>query len=198
MHNEKLKNKIYTNLFLILIIFGIIYFFIVPTYSGGGSIYTPKNSVSSLLDEKKGINDAIIIADQYKQRLLTINNDFLNAENGLPVDELNRALPSEADPVLIVYELTTIAKRPESAMTLSAPSYSDTGPADSGRPYSTITVNFQIEGTYVELKSFLKNLERSKRIYNVVSVSFNSKDDSVSSTINKYSVSVETYYLQNN
>lgn len=197
MHNQKLKNKIYSNLFLILLIFGIIYFFIVPTYSGGGSVYAPKNSISSLLDQKRGINEAISIAEEYKQRLQTVNNDFLNAENTLPIDLLNTALPHEADPVLIVYELTKIAERPESNMALSSPSYSDTGSTDLSRPYSTITVNFQVEGTYTELKAFLKNLERSKRIYNVVSVVFLSDDSSVSSTINKYSISVETYYLKN-
>lgn len=200
MHSEKLKNKIYTNLFLILIIFGISYLFIYPLYSGKGSVYRPKKSISAYLKERKDLNNAISIVGDYERRLSETNSAYFNALNTLPQD-LEKILPTGADPVIIVYELTNIAKGPNSQMLLSAPRFTDDGSyngGDSNKKYNTISVNFNLEGTYEQLKSFLKDLEDSQRIYNVTGLDFTTAHSDIGSTVNKYALTVETYYLKVN
>jgi Tfp pilus assembly protein PilO len=199
MHSEKLKNKIYTNLLLILVIFGIFYLFIYPIYSGKGTIYKPEKSISEYLKEKKDMNEAISIVGDYDRKLAETNSAYVKALNTLPIDDLNKILPDKADPVMIVYELSKIAMSSGSNMMLSSPRFTDDGDSNnSDKQYNTISVSFSLEGTYQNLKNFLKNLETSERIYNVTSLDFSSDQDDTSSSVNKYSVVVETYYLKSN
>ncbi len=199
MQSEKLKNKIYVNLFLILMIFGISYFFTYPIFSGKGSIYKPEKSISSYLEDKNNLNNAISILQDYSNKITEINSLYFNSKNNLPSD-LEKILPNKADPVIIVYELTNIAKAPGSNMLLSAPRFADDGNynSDVNKKYNTIEVSFTLEGSYENIKNFLKDLENSKRMYNVTSLDFSTAQDNRESTINKYSLAVETYYLKTN
>ncbi len=199
MHGERLKNKIYVNLLLILFIFGIIYIFTYPLYSGKGSIYKPKKSISTYIEEKKNLTDAINILEKYNMKLAEANSAYFNASNNLPQD-LEKILPNNADPVIIVYELTNIAKSAGSQMLLATPRVTDDGNTDSSqaKKYNTISVSFNLEGTYENIKHFLKDLENSKRIYNVKSLDFTTEQNSVGTTVNKYALVVETYYLKTN
>jgi len=201
MHSEKLKNKIYTNLLLILVIFGIAYLFIYPLYSGNGAIYRPEKSISQYLKEKKDMNQSISIVGDYDRKIAETNTAYVKALNTLPIDDLNKILPDKADPVMVVYELSKIAMSSGSNMILSSPRFTDDGDSDnsnSDKQYNTISVGFSLEGTYQNLKNFLKDLETSERIYNVTSLDFSSEQDDTSSSANKYSVVVETYYLKSN
>lgn len=199
MHSQKLKNKIYTNLFLILVIFAISYLFIYPIYFGGGSIYKPKKSVSTYRGEIKDLNNAIGILDEYSKKLEDTNSAYFNAVNTIP-SNLEKILPSSADPVIIVYELTNIAKASGSQMFLSGPRFTDDGnyKGDANKKYNTISVSFNLEGTYENIKNFLKDLESSQRIYNVTSLDFTTEQNNPNSRVNKYSLTVETYYLKTN
>ena len=198
MHSEKLKNKIYINFLLIAAIFGIIYLFIYPQYTGTGSIYHPEKGISTLLQEKKDYQDAISLAETYNSKIRKANEDYGDALNKLPIDKLNSVLPSSIDPVYIVYELTKIAARPESGLILTSPKFTDdgVGNANTNKKYNTMTISFGVEGTYDNIKAFLTNLENSERIYNVTNLSFTSSSETRSTSAMKYSVTVETYYLK--
>ncbi|MDQ1281981.1 MAG: hypothetical protein QG630_332 [Patescibacteria group bacterium] len=200
MQNQRIKNKIYINLLLILVIGFIIYFLIYPQYSGKGTFYSPQKNISSLLKSKTDSDSAILIANTYNTKLAKINNDYNNALERLPVDTLNKILPSALDPVIIIYELTKIAALPGSNMLLTDPKLSDDGAAGSSqntnKKYNTISVTFNVKGTYDSIKFFLKNLENSDRIFNVTKLNFSSAQDTKANSILSYSISVETYYLK--
>ncbi len=203
MQNQKIKNKIYLNLLLILIIGSIIYFFIFPQYSGRGTFYSPEKNISTLLQKKSDLDSAISTAKIYNNKISKANNDYKEALDKLPVETLNKVLPSSLDPVMIVYALTKISLLPGSNMLLSDPKLSDDGAdeaarSNSNKKYNIMTIDFNIQGTYDNLKYFLKNLENSDRIFNVTKLSFGSKDDTKANSILKYSVTVETYYLKQN
>jgi Tfp pilus assembly protein PilO len=198
MHSQKVKSKLYINLLLALIIFGLIYFVIYPKYSGTGTFFHPKQYISNLLKIKKDYDGALSLASQYNIKIMKANTEYTNALNTLPIDTLNRILPATADPVLIIYELSKIASRVESNMLLANPKFSDDG-TDKNRnskKYNTLTVNFTLEGNYEGLKAFLRNLESSERIYNITSLDFASAQDSRYSSVFKYTLTVETYYLK--
>ncbi len=196
MHSDKVKNKFYYNLLLILVSFGIIYFFIYPMYSGTGQIYSPKKGIKDLLQEKNDLNNALDIVQDYDIKLGEANKSYSQALGALPLDELNKILPTSADPVLIAYEITKIAGRSGSNMLLSGLSVNEG--QSSNKKYNTMTINFSTEGSYDNLKNFLHDLETSQRIYNVSSLSFSSEKDSISSSVYKYSLTIETYYLSKN
>lgn len=194
MHSEKIKNRIYLNLFVILVIFGIWYLFISPQYSGSGNFYSPTKNIKTLLQTKKDMSGAVTIVKKYDQQLGQANGRYVDALNTLPIAELDKILPTTVDPVVIVYELTKIAALPESGLLLSAPKVSINDPSDKVK-YGTLSVSFATQGSYEAIKTFLQNLENSKRIYNVTSLSFTAPQDSTVSQLYKYSITVETYYL---
>ncbi len=200
MQNQRIKNKIYINLLLILVIGFIIYFLIYPQYSGKGTFYSPQKNISSLLKSKTDSDSAILIANTYNTKLAKINSDYNNALERLPVDTLNKILPSNLDSVMIIYELTKIASLPGSNMLLTDPKLSDDGAEGSSqntnKKYNTISVTFNVKGTYDSIKFFLKNLENSDRIFNVTKLNFSSAQDTKANSILSYSISVETYYLK--
>ncbi len=200
MQNQRIKNKIYINLLLILVIGFIIYFLIYPQYSGKGTFYSPQKNISSLLKSKTDSDSAILIANTYNTKLAKINSDYNNALERLPVDTLNKILPSNLDSVMIIYELTKIASLPGSNMLLTDPKLSDDGAEGSSqntnKKYNTISVTFNVKGTYDSLKFFLKNLENSDRIFNVTKLNFSSAQDTKANSILSYSMSAETYYLK--
>ena len=200
MQNQKIKNKIYTNLLLIILIGAICYFFIYPQYSGQGTFYSPEKNISSLLRDKSNYDTALTIANSYNNKIVKVNTDYANALDKLPIDTLNKILPSSIDPVIIIYELTKIARLPGSDMLLTNPKFSDDGmeggSLNPNKKYNTISIDFNLQGTYDGIKFFLKNLETSGRVFNITKLNFSSSPDAKSTSILKYTVSVETYYLK--
>lgn len=201
MQNEKIKNKLYLNLLLILVIGGISYFFIYPQYTGQGTFYSPQKNISSLLRNKTDYENALSIANDYNIKIAKVNNDYDNAVKKLPLETLNKILPSSVDPVIVVYELTKIAALPGSEMLLTEPRFSDDGSnnvnlSNQNKKYNTLAVDFNIQGTYENLKLFLKNLENSDRVFNVTKLNFSSAQDVKSVSVLKYALTVETYYLK--
>ena len=198
MMDKKLKNKIYTNTIFVLIIIAIIYFFIYPQYSGSGIFYSPTKNISSLLKEKDDYDNAINIAKDYQNKIIKTNDNYSNSLNTLPIDVLNKVLPNSADPVLVIYELSRIAAKPDSNMLLTSPTFTDDSNNQSNKKYNTLSVSFSLEGTYENIKTFLKNLEKSERVFNVTNLSFSSNQDTKAISPLKYNITVETYYLKQN
>lgn len=198
MNSKKMKNKIYTNFLLTVVIFGIIYFFIYPLYAGGGAIYHPEKSLSQMLEEKRNYTSAINIAEGYLAKISKTSNDYFNALNSLPIDTLNRVLPTNADPVYVVYEISKIASLPESGMIIQNPKVIDDGQdKNTNKKFNTLSVSFTVEGSYQNLKSFLSNLEKSERVYNITGLSFSTAQDTGANTPIKYNLVVDTYYIKN-
>lgn len=199
MQNEKIKNKIYINIFLALLIGGISYFFIYPQYTGVGTFYSPTNNISGLIKQKSDYENTLSIANDYNRKIATLNSSYTDALNKLPINTLNKILPSSVDPVITIYELTKIANLPGSDMLLTDPRFSDDGAGattDNTKKYNTLTVDFSLQGTYENLKYFLKNLENSDKVFNVTKLSFASEQNTKDASVLKYSLTVETYYLK--
>ncbi len=198
MRNQRIKNKLYTNLLLALVSFAILYFVVYPQYTGKGTIYSPNKNISKLLKEKKDYSTAVEVAASYHDRIIKINRDYKESLDSLPIEKINKILPAEADPIITIYELLLIANLPESRMLILSPRYiDDSNVTKPNKKYNTLTVSFSMNGTYEELKAFLKNLESSEKIYNVTSLDFSSSRDTKSQTSLRYNISVETYYLTN-
>jgi Tfp pilus assembly protein PilO len=199
MPNGKLRNKVYSNIFILLVIIGIFYFIIYPQYTGSGVFYNTEKNISTLLEQSHGYDKAILIANDYNKKIASTNKAYSDKLSELSVETINKVLPTSADPVLVIYELSEIAKRPESNMLLVSPKFSDNSSDKSAnKKFNTLTVSFTVEGTYDSMKAFLKNLENSNRIYNVTALNFSSAQDTRATSALKYSVTVETYYLKQN
>ena len=177
MQNQKIKNKIYVNILLSVLIGAISYFFIYPQYVGQGTFYSPENNISSLLKEKSDYESAMTIAKNYDNKIVKINNDYNDALQKLPIETLNKILPSSVDPVITIYQLTKIASMQGSDMLLTEPKFSDDGTSgsnDLNKKFNTLKIDFNVKGSYENIKFFLKNLENSERIFNVTSLNFSS------------------------
>lgn len=194
MNKNNIKNKMLINVFITILIVGLIYFFIYPLYTGVGTIYNPKNNVSKLLEEKTKLDGALNIAKDYSLKINSINKDFITNVNTLPVDKLEKILPSSIDRIIIAYEFTRLVEKEASKMLFSDLKIGeiDNSNSNNDKGYKVLTLSFSLTGSYENMKSFLQSLEKSERIYNITSLSFASEKEG--GVIFKYSFNVETYY----
>lgn len=195
MQNAKLKNKIYTNLFLIMLTFVPFYFLALPIYNGGGqNLLGINKTIVSLLQEKDNYNSAIKDAEKYRVTINNVLSAYSTVSDGGKMVGVESMIPSNADPVAVINELSYITL--QSNMQLTSPRFADDS-ENNQNSYNTLTIDFSVKGTYPDLKSLLHNIENSQRIYNVKKMSFSSSADTKATSILTYQISVETYYLKN-
>jgi hypothetical protein len=195
MQNNNLKNKVYTNIFFIILSFAVLYFLTLPIYNGGGqNILGISKSLKTLAQEKSDYNSAIKSADDYLQKIKSVNSGYESISGSGKIGELQNMIPANADPVSVINELSGIAT--QSGMNLASPKFADDS-EDNQKSYNTLTIDFSVKGSYPDLKSLLRNIENSQRIYNIKSVSFSSSPDTKATSALTYQISLETYYLKN-
>jgi len=193
--NSKLKNKIYINLFLLLLTFMIVYFFGLPIYNGGGqNILNLQDSIQTLLQEKVNYNTANSLFEDYVKKIQILNNSYNTIIASPKVADLQNMIPSDIDPVIVINELSNIVL--QSGMKLTSPRFADNN-EDNRNSYNTLSLDFSVRGNYQNLKLLLRNLEDSKRIYNLKSAAFASSADTRNTSPLTLHISLETYYLKN-
>jgi len=193
--NSTLKNKIYINFFLLLITFIIIYFFGLPIYNGGGqNILNFQDSIQTLLQEKANYNAAILSSKDYFKKIQTLNKSYSTITASPKATDLQNMIPANIDPVAVIHELSNIVTL--SGMELTSPRFSENSESNRNS-YNTLSLDFSVKGNYQNLKLLLKNLEDSKRIYNLKAVSFASAADTKNISHLTFQISLETYYLKN-
>jgi len=195
MKNNNLKNKVYTNIFLIILSFAVFYFLTLPIYNGGGqNVLDISKSLQTLSKEKDDYESAIKSVDGHLQKIKLVNSSYEAISRSGNISELQNMIPTDVDPVAVVNELSGITI--QSGMRISSPKFAD-DIENNKKNYNTLTIDFSVKGTYQDLKSLLRNIENSQRIYNIKSVSFSSSFDTKATSILTYQISIETYYLKN-
>ncbi|MEK7192734.1 MAG: hypothetical protein AAB682_01220, partial [Patescibacteria group bacterium] len=64
------------------------------------------------------------------------------------------------------------------------------GTIPEGKDYGTVTFGFSVQGSYSTLKTFLADLERSLRLVDLTSLSFNSGEKD----LYEYTIELTTYW----
>ncbi len=179
-----------------LFIAGAIFFWYTkPTY----------DSVQSVRDESVQYDAALAKAAELqalKAQLLQRYNSF----NPIDLERVQKLLPDHVDNVALILDLDNLAAKynmPIENVDVSAPATSvsaATGVSTigaSGQKYDSVTIRFATRGTYDNFLAFMKDLEQSLRVVDLVQLSLSGQpNDGVGQSLYAYEMTLRTYWLK--
>ena len=181
-----------TTSIILIVAAGLIFFgYIDPTYQG-----TIKPLQSDAAQYSKALNE--------EAQFSKIRNSLSDTENSFPSEGrtmLEKMLPNTVDNVRLIIDISNLATQygvKLKNIKINAPSgaANQTGSAIAlgveQNPFGTMLLNFTVSSPYSNFVQFIKGLERSLRIVDVSSISFNSTDVD----LYDYSVGIKTYWLK--
>jgi Tfp pilus assembly protein PilO len=193
-----MRKLIYPVLFLVITGFGY-FWYIQPTYA---DIQDLRSQVSDYEQTLSQVNELQTQLGNKLEKRDAITNDQLA--------RLDRILPDTVDTVRFLIELDKIAARHGmSANDVSfsgAPqAFGGSGGDQTGR-YNTLSASFSVSGSYADIQDFLRDIERSSRLMDVTSFSLSpastegssEETSSLNDETNNYSITLQTYYRNQN
>ncbi|MBI2030213.1 type 4a pilus biogenesis protein PilO [Candidatus Kaiserbacteria bacterium] len=141
---------------------------------------------------------------QLKQALLSRYNAF----DPNDVDRLQKMLPDHVDNIGLILDLNSLAS--QHGMSLENVDVTNTGSAatdstsasatigSNQQDYESLTLRFTTHSTYPNFETFMRNLEASLRIVDLVSLSITTGGGSGvgGATLYQYQVTIKTYWLK--
>ena len=179
-----------TPIFLIIASVGIFYGYINPNYRGEN---VPMN-IEKLMQERKKYTEALNNSND----LITVRNNLVEKSNVMSADDLERLkklLPDHIDNARLIIDIDGIASR-YGLNIRNINIGSDVGNQDmlgpDNNPYGTLTLKFNVITSYDKFRTFIKDLEESLRIIDVIGISFNSTETGYYD----YGVTIKTYWIK--
>jgi len=159
--------------------------FIDPTYSDVKKLQQEKEIFDDALDNSKKLQQA-------RDTLLSEYNSFSISD----LERLEKMMPNAVDNVRLVRDIDGIASKYGMTMRNVAVSFvGNSGEQQIGandEPIGMVDLSFTVSAPYRIFIKFMKDLEKSLRIIDVLSVSFNAAEkDSY-----EYNMTVRTYWLK--
>ena len=180
-----MKNN--TSIILILLSIGLFYTFTSDQYKDVKKLNTLADKYQDVLKNASAIVEL-------RDSLLIDYEAFPKEE----IDRINKILPDNIDTVRLALDLDGIASRHGiSIKSIQTVTSSDKGldrialPENEGL-YGKVTVSLSFISNYNNFMNFLDDIEKSLRIMDVKSVSFQTGD----SDMYDYQVSIDTYWLK--
>lgn len=173
---------------LILLAVGLFYTFTNSEFQDVKELQALANEYEDVLD-----NASEII--ELRDSLLTTYATVPKSE----IERLNKVLPDNVDTVKMALDLDGMASKYgisiKSIKTSTDPTVVDPSLMvlpEYAKPYEKALVSFSFVSTYENFKNMLIDIEKSLRIMDVKSVSFQAKE----SNLYEYQISVDTYWLK--
>ncbi len=185
--------------FLLIASVGIFFGYINPTYSAvTGNAALEDRSVQELQDERLRYEEALGKTREIEE----VRKGLLAIYNAIPVvdrENLEKLLPDHIDSVRLIIDVNNIAS--QYSMTLKNISLTEVGAASASAKtlaigpeedqFKSVGLKFGVSGSYDAFRSFVRDLERSLRLVDIDTVSFNAQEDSY-----EYAVTISTYRLK--
>ncbi len=174
-----------------------IFFIIASVGLFVGYIDGSYNEVKLLRAEVQNFDEALKKSKELqalRDALLSRYNTFSSSD----LERLEKLLPDNIDNVRLVLELDNIAARYGMRVSNVAIS-SDVSSGEEGtigpqnRLYDDVILSFAVSGTYDNFIAFMKDLEKSLRVVDITSLSFDGGPDEFAYN---FAVSVRTYWLR--
>jgi hypothetical protein len=169
---------------VILTSIGIFFGYVDPTYTDVKALRLEKS------DYDRALNNSNELQDEKKKLLAK-----LEAMPDTNLDAISKLLPDNIDNIRLIIDVDEMAKtygmRIRNFKTDTSDK-KDTIGKDNGA-YGTLTLTFSTAATYSTFLAFMRDLERSLRVIDVTSISFNATE---ANPIYDYSVTIKTYWLK--
>lgn len=174
---------------MILSATGIFFGFVSPGYE----------SLTSLRAEVARYDEALQNAEELaklRDELLAVYQSFSRED----VDRLFAMLPDHVDNVKLGLDLDALARKHnlgfnQLMLSNEGGDLDDASGEDKSIGVGTTVITFSLEGTYVNLQAFLKDLETNLRIIDVVDVAFGGAD-AVLNGAQTFDISARIYWLK--
>ncbi len=170
---------------LIVIAVGLFFGYIDPTYQ----------NIKKLSVEEDRFNEAL---NQSKE-LQSIRNALLSKYNTfsqLDLERLGKMLPDNVDNVRLILDIDSIASKYNMRtrnVTVSGVSLEDTNVIGANQSVvGSVVLSFSVVASYDNFIRFIKDLEQSLRIVDVMGLSFNATDGDAFN----FNISIKTYWLK--
>lgn len=140
----------------------------------------------AIRDESGLYNDAL---DKIKE-LQRIRDNVLGQFNSIPqeeADRLEKMVPETVDNVRFVRDLDTLARRNALSLTDIQTQVTDRGETSAA---GILTVSFRTRGSYETFNRFLRDLEQSLRLMDIIQLTV-----AVGTTGTEYGVTLQTYWF---
>jgi Tfp pilus assembly protein PilO len=176
-----------TSFMLLLLSVGLFYAVFMPRYEKVQGLMSQQGQYREVLGNVSELSE--------------IRDDLEVKYQNTPTEEITRLekiLPANVDTVNLAMNFDSIAARYgisiKSIRTIE--SKVDTGSGivqtTGSKPYEKVTVSFSFISTYANFRKFMADIEKSLRIIDVKSVSFQTTE----SGIYEFQVSVQTYWIK--
>lgn len=142
------------------------------------------------------------------KKLRIAKDDLTNRYNSVSAEDrerLRKLMPDNVDNIRLIIDIQKIASKygmlPKDikfdAKGKEAPAPGTPGQFNQagGKEYGTFEMDFSVNGTYANFLAFSRDLEKSLRLVDIVSVGFSSTEQPGS--VYKYSYKIRTYWLKN-
>ena len=176
-----------TALFLIVLSIGLFYAFTNP-------MYQKAQGSAATASEYRNVIDNIDEIVETRDKLLATYNSLPRAE----IERLAKILPENVDTVRLALDLDTIASRygisiGDVAISKDAEKNAEQVVLPSGnRTFQRTLVTVSFVSNYENFRLFLEDLEKSLRIMDVKSVSFQATDTG----LYEHDLTIETYWVE--
>lgn len=175
-------------IFFVIVAIGLFFGYIDPTYQ----------QVKDLRAEELRFDDAL----ERSRELEQVRDQLLAKYNSFPSESLERLqklLPDNVDNVRLILDLDSIASaygmrvRDVSIDRSGGQQLPQAGASGATlAPYNSFNISFSVAGSYEDFLMFLQDLERSLRLVDVVSVSF----ENTPTGVYDFHVRLRTYWLE--
>lgn len=176
--------KALTPIILILVSIGLFFFQIMPLYS----------DVKILRTEEKQLNEALKVAEELK-KLRGELADRLASFTPEELSELERFMPPRLDSVRMINDVNGIADSNDIILRdiKTSDSGQSAGSASASAPYNVTAMSFAFSSSYAAALDFIKELEKSLRLIDVVSLAIKSSEKGGGNY--DFNITLNTYWV---
>jgi Tfp pilus assembly protein PilO len=178
--------KNFIPIILIVASAGLFFLFIDPTYENTKQLKIDNQEYDEALEKVNQIRE---IRDGLLSKYQVLSEDDL--------DRLKKLLPDHIDNVRLILDIDSIAETHgmlAKGIALSKSAANTSSVISKGVSYNNVSVTFNVESTYDEFKRFVKDLNQSLRIIDIVSLSFTPTNISKNKDLYTFRVKLQTYW----
>jgi len=179
--------KLAIPIIFVVIAIALFFTYIDPTYS----------RIQELQAKNEEFREALRKAHELENRLDDLNQKY-NSFSTEDLERLEKLLPDNINNVRLILDIDALASefgvRAENLSLENEEALRSGVSVEDASPYASAVLSFTINTTYDEYLAFLKELEASLRITDLVNLSFASSQSSVDDY--SFKTSIQTYWLK--
>ena len=177
--------RLVTPIILIFVAVGLFFGYIDPTYQDIKELRLEEGTFNEALNQSRELQEI-------RDSLLSRYNTFSQQD----LDRLEKLLPDHVDNVRLILDIDSIASQYNMRtrnVTVSRTSSEDPNVIGANQSdVDSVVLSFSVAATYESFIQFLKDLESSLRIVDLVGISFSSTEGEAFD----FNVSIKTYWLK--